>query len=498
MQGRDANPEPYSMFKAAVSVDEEEVANIGIRKKGNLGSVVSNRPSLKLDFDEFVDKQEFRGVKGLTLNNNHQNGATLHQYLAYYLFRKAGVPAPQCNLAHVVVNGEDLGIYSNVEPIKKAFLKRTFGSSGGNLYESGGKFEGEGYRYFPKKNNRKSDGRQTLKGVTEALAKPDSEVLEHLDQFLDIEAFYRFWAMDVLIGDWDGFICNRNNAYLYSNPNNGKLYLIPWGMDSVFEDPGLYFMEEVPKSVKAVTFLPRRLYGIEASQNRYLEVVQELLEKVWDEKELEALIESAKALIRKRLHFPESHFLEEMQIAHDFILGRRGEIQEELTAGVPEWPQSANREPMSGGMFVAKSKFEGIWKGPLTISKVGDEGQNVINLSFEGGDGERLEKVAAYAGIETQAMRIGYPVVVLEGRSAKLGNVDFRLYIDPFEYGRKQSFLVDFYEVFGVLIRRPESSNRFQFNDFLGFAIGQLSLSQSSEVKGEAVSGEFELQVILK
>ena len=111
MQGREANPEPYSMFKATVSIDGEEVANVGIRKKGNLGSVVSSRPSLKLDFNQFVDKQKFRGVKGLTLNNNHQNGATLHQYLAYYLFRKAGVPTPQCGLAHVVVNGEDLGIY---------------------------------------------------------------------------------------------------------------------------------------------------------------------------------------------------------------------------------------------------------------------------------------------------------------------------------------------------------------------------------------------------
>lgn len=69
MQGREANPEPYSMFKATVSVDGEEVANVGIRKKGNLGSVVSSRPSLKLDFNQFVDKQKFRGVKGLTLSS---------------------------------------------------------------------------------------------------------------------------------------------------------------------------------------------------------------------------------------------------------------------------------------------------------------------------------------------------------------------------------------------------------------------------------------------
>jgi hypothetical protein len=445
-----------------------------------------------------VDKQKFRGVKGLTLNNNHQNGATLHQYLAYYLFRKAGVPAPQCGLAHVVVNGEDLGIYSNVEPIKKAFLKRSFGSSGGNLYESGGGFSGKAYRYFPKKNNKKNDERQTLKGVTEALSRPESEILDNLDPFLDIEAFYRYWAMDVLIGDWDGFICNRNNAYLYSNPKNGKLYLIPWGMDSVFEDPGLYIIDQVPKAVKAVSFLPNRLYGIEKSQKRYLRVMQEILNEVWDEKELETLIENAKAMIGKRLHFPEAYFLEEMQVVHDFIRARRGEIQKELDAGIPEWPKSANREPMSGGMFTAKSKFEGVWRGQLNSIRTNDAGQNVINLSLDGGDSERLEKVVAYAGFETRALRIGYPVVVLEAQSAKLGNVDFRLYIDPFEYGKKQNLSVDYYEVLGTLIRRPEESKRFQFSDFVGFAMGQLSLNQTSRIEGEAVSGEFELQVILK
>ena len=30
---------------------------------------------------------------------------------------RARLPAPRCNLAHVVVNGEDLGTHSNVEPI---------------------------------------------------------------------------------------------------------------------------------------------------------------------------------------------------------------------------------------------------------------------------------------------------------------------------------------------------------------------------------------------
>ena len=55
--------------------------------------------------------------------------------MAYALFRAAGLVAPRCNHAHVVVNGQDLGIYTHVEAIKKPFLARHFTSDDGNLYE---------------------------------------------------------------------------------------------------------------------------------------------------------------------------------------------------------------------------------------------------------------------------------------------------------------------------------------------------------------------------
>ena len=42
------------------------------------------------------------------------------------MFEKAGLPAPRCNFARVSMNGEDLGIYVHVEPVKKAFLRDNF------------------------------------------------------------------------------------------------------------------------------------------------------------------------------------------------------------------------------------------------------------------------------------------------------------------------------------------------------------------------------------
>ena len=47
----------------------------------------------------------------------------------------AGLPAPRCNMARVSMNGDDLGIYVNVEPVKKKFLRENFSDDEGDLYE---------------------------------------------------------------------------------------------------------------------------------------------------------------------------------------------------------------------------------------------------------------------------------------------------------------------------------------------------------------------------
>ena len=86
------------------------------------------------DFKEIIGRK-YHGLERLTLNNNIQDPSLVKQYLSYKLFRKAGLPAPRCNFARVHVNGQYLGVYTNVESIRKPFLKRAFNDSDGDLYE---------------------------------------------------------------------------------------------------------------------------------------------------------------------------------------------------------------------------------------------------------------------------------------------------------------------------------------------------------------------------
>ena len=129
-------PDIYDWFPATVTIDGERHTEIGVRKKGFIGSQSDTKPSLKLRYDKYVEGQSLGGVmQRMTLNNSIQDPSMINTCLSYQVFAAAGLPAPRCNFAAVTVNGRDLGLYVHVEELKKPFLARHFDSADGNLYE---------------------------------------------------------------------------------------------------------------------------------------------------------------------------------------------------------------------------------------------------------------------------------------------------------------------------------------------------------------------------
>jgi len=251
---------PFEFFPATVTIDGVTLESVGVRKKGFLGSLDRQRPSLKVKFSEFVDGQRFEGMERLTLNNNLQDPSHVKQCIGYYLMAEAGVPASRCNFAHVVVNGVDLGVYSNVDSIKDPFLVRNFGSASGNLYEGTQSDFREGYfDTFEFKNN--DDGSDLL-AVAHALMASDAELLGRLWPLVDIPAFITFWAMEGIIGHWDGYSGNANNFWLYHDPTTGLFQFIPWGIDGIMAGGNPFFgVDEVDApAVNLGSLLTKRLY----------------------------------------------------------------------------------------------------------------------------------------------------------------------------------------------------------------------------------------------
>jgi spore coat protein CotH len=227
---------PYTEFPGTVLVNGEEHSGVGVRKKGFIGSLDVEKPGLRLDFDEYNDGGRLRGREDLTLNNTPQDPTMLRTCLAYQYFAAAGVPASGCAFAHVVVNGEDLGLYANVEPVDEALVERVTGAADAPLFEGTLSDLRPGWTQTFEADSDAAD----LGQLDAAVAALDAGDLDALATLIDLEDFVRFWAAEVVLGHWDGYNWNRNNYYLYIDPADGLLRFLPWGTDAVLSsaNPG--------------------------------------------------------------------------------------------------------------------------------------------------------------------------------------------------------------------------------------------------------------------
>ena len=323
---------PFTYVPATVTVNGEELQSVGVRKKGFLGSLDNQKPSLKISFDEYVADQELFGMNRLTLNNNKQDPSQIRQCVAYSLFLSAGIPAPRCNFAQVNVNGRELGVFSNVESIKKRFIARHFDDNDGRLYEGTlSDFAPDWINTFEAKTNKDDPDRSDLIAVQTALEETDEELETALSKVINIDRFMTYWALEAMINHGDGYALNRNNFYIYNDPTTGLLEFIPWGADQVLRPftkfgDSLTFVESI---------LTRRLYQLPATQQQYVTEVQAQFDAIWSEVNILEEIDRMEVLIgtiANDEHAGDEWFdlAVEVEIVRQFVRTRRAVLESVL------------------------------------------------------------------------------------------------------------------------------------------------------------------------
>jgi hypothetical protein len=231
-----ARPDEYA--RARFRHRDEVIADVGVKLKGEYSfRTIDEKPGLKLKFDEFVDRQTFRGLRRMVLNNLAQDPSFVAERVAYRVFREAGLAAPRANSARVRINGMDYGVYANVEAEDKTFLARWFASNDGNLYEEDGSDWAIGSESgFELETNEATGDRSDLTRLFAAAdAASGDSFLATAGEVLDMDAFLRFVAVEALVDQGDGYAYNRNNYRLYRDPARDRFYLLPWGMDQAFK-----------------------------------------------------------------------------------------------------------------------------------------------------------------------------------------------------------------------------------------------------------------------
>jgi spore coat protein CotH len=502
---------PYEYYPADAVIDGREFKSVGIRKKGFFGSAVSTRPSLKLKMNKYVDDQKFEGQGMLTFNNNNQDPTRAQTFMVYKFMNDAGAKSPRSNFARIIVNGEDLGIYSHVESVRKPFIERLFGESGGDLWEGyAGDFTDKDYNRIVHKWGEDEDS-LTLQVLYDLLQSPDPVPLEKVEKLLDLDAFITLWASEVLIGHWDGYAGNRNNFYIYRDPSSGLFYFTPWGPDSAFSDPGPFLPSNLPKSFKARGYLCERLWELPEVRTRYRKEMQRLLNEVWDEKKMLAELKQARALTQKFSQVPDQAFDKASQSITTYIETRREEVQAELDLPAVDWPD------IHGGPATLATTFMEI-SGEFTSAfeipepKTGDEAESTglfaqIPASLLGTGQAKIDytiddvqhRPFALYGVRATPgnpdfIRKGYPVIEIIA-SSDSGHPPWRLslILDPYQVVEgKNQLEVDHFTVWAQMIQGEPGSAEAQTT---GFGIsGTLELDRFSLEPGAPVSGRFHLK----
>lgn len=124
-----------------ITINGVKYYNVGIRPKGNtsLTNVASDdttdRYSFKIKFNEYVDGQNYNGIKSIVLNNIIQDKTYMKEYITYDLYSSLGVATPEMSYSNITINNETWGLYLAIEVIDERYLENNFGTSEGNLYK---------------------------------------------------------------------------------------------------------------------------------------------------------------------------------------------------------------------------------------------------------------------------------------------------------------------------------------------------------------------------
>ncbi len=247
--------QPYEYTEASVTIDDTELASVGVRLKGSAGSFVAldgdypeisqdgngnpGKSAFIVDFNRYVDGQAFLGLGKLTMNNLVQDDSGIHEFLAYGLFRASDVPASRVGYAEVSLDGEDKGLYALIESNdNREFLDHWFDTDEGNLYEGQyGTDLREGQAEVFDQDHGDDESRQDLQDLIDDLTdlEPGEPAMTALDDNFDVDEYLAFATAELYLGHWDGYTTSANNYKIHHVPD-GRWSFVPWGIDQVFEE----------------------------------------------------------------------------------------------------------------------------------------------------------------------------------------------------------------------------------------------------------------------
>lgn len=230
------------------TVADTLIDTVAVRLRGNT-SLFSPKKSFKIDLNAFIPGQKYADLEKLNVNANQNDPSLLRAGLSWNILRRMGLAGSRTSHVKLLLNGEYMGAYLNTEHFDEEFVEEYYDRDNGNFYKClwpatleflGDnpelyKFEVNGRRVYEIKTNKEEDDYSDLAAFIDILNNtPDADFPCAIEQVFNVADFLKVQALDVVSGNWDGYAGNKNNFYLYHNPQTGLFEYIPYDLDNTW------------------------------------------------------------------------------------------------------------------------------------------------------------------------------------------------------------------------------------------------------------------------
>jgi spore coat protein H len=314
---KDSDEEFSADFKFNSSSFTADEKNIGFRLRGNT-SRSSAKKSFKVSFNSFEKGRDLDGFEKLNLNGEHNDPSMVRSKICWDIMNSLEIPSPRANHVELYINDEYYGLYSNIEHIDEEFIEEHFGNKSGNLYKclypADLNYKGSnqdsykeiihGRRNYELKINEEEDDYSRFVTFIEVLNQTtDAQFQAQIAGIFDVNSFLKALAVETLIAHWDNYGMNKNNFYLYDNPDDGKFYYIPFDLDNTL---GIDFFNVDWAEIDIYSWydqesnrpLVKRILAIDKYREAYSQIIYGLLNDQFNPENLIPRINNLKALIQ--------------------------------------------------------------------------------------------------------------------------------------------------------------------------------------------------------
>jgi spore coat protein CotH len=127
----EANYQTKENIIAALTVDGMTYEGVGVRFRGNTSYMMvgnSQKKSFNIEIDYTIEDQRLMGYKTLNLINC-ANDPTFMREVLYSNTCRRQIPSAKANFVKLVINGQNWGIYANVQQLNAEFIEDWFPSN---------------------------------------------------------------------------------------------------------------------------------------------------------------------------------------------------------------------------------------------------------------------------------------------------------------------------------------------------------------------------------